>query len=382
MMKQSKRYQVSLILGVPAIFFALTIFTANLTYYATMHYVRKSVPISYKSMLDSVYLFRLQFWVVILALFSFVCGFILIYAITHPIKKLLQRAESIDHNKNFALSSKEDEIEHFCSIFDETLTLLKSHLKEKEMRDAGPLLDRLKKADQLAVLGFLSDRIAHEVRNPLGCIQGFVELMKKDMKEGDAKKTYLDTILHSIKSINRLVEELIEFSQPCSDISQFTDINQVLREALQMVQKEFNHKKIVVKEAFQEDLPCVKTNPEKIHMACLNILRNIFEFATDKEKINVTTSVTDTGSVCIRFCNKRSYIPNEDINRIFVPFFMIQNQRIGLGLSIAQHIISAHCGDIQVENDKGNGTAFMVELPVAKDAPKASKKREMALQEH
>ncbi|MGA1792230.1 MAG: ATP-binding protein, partial [bacterium] len=66
----------------------------------------------------------------------------------------------------------------------------------------------------------------------------------------------------------------------------------------------------------------------------------------------------------------------------FVPFFMIQNQRIGLGLSIAQHIISAHCGDIRVEDGQGKGTTFMVELPVAKDAPKASKKREMALQEH
>jgi len=381
-MKHSKRFQLSLILGVPLIFFALTILTANLTYYLTLFYVRKSVPMSYKSMLDSAYLLRLQFWVVILAFFAFICGFLLIYAITHPLKKLLQRAENIDYSHGSGILSKDDEIEYFCSIFDETLTLLKSHLKEKEMRDAGPLLDRLKKADQLAVLGFLSDRIAHEVRNPLGCIQGFVEIMKKEMKEGDNQKPYLDTILHSIKSINRLVEELIEFSQPCSDISQFTDINQVLEEALQMAHREFSSKKMDVREAFQEDLPYVKSNPEKIHGACLNILRNIFEFATDKDKIQVTTTMDDKGSVSIRFSNKRSYIPSEDIQRVFVPFFMIQNQRTGLGLSIAQNIISAHGGDIRVEDVEGKGTTFIVTLPAAKDAPKVAKKKEMALQGH
>ena len=381
-MKHSKRFQLSLILGVPLIFFALTILTTNLTYYLTLFYVRKSVPMSYKSMLDSAYLLRLQFWVVILAFFAFICGFLLIYAITHPLKKLLQRAENIDYSHGSGILSKDDEIEYFCSIFDETLTLLKSHLKEKEMRDAGPLLDRLKKADQLAVLGFLSDRIAHEVRNPLGCIQGFVEIMKKEMKEGDNQKPYLDTILHSIKSINRLVEELIEFSQPCSDISQFTDINQVLEEALQMAHREFSSKKMDVREAFQEDLPYVKSNPEKIHGACLNILRNIFEFATDKDKIQVTTTMDDKGSVSIRFSNKRSYIPSEDIQRVFVPFFMIQNQRTGLGLSIAQNIISAHGGDIRVEDVEGKGTTFIVTLPAAKDAPKVAKKKEMALQGH
>lgn len=385
MMKKSKSFKIRLIVSVPIIFLGITLLTANLIYFMTMYYVRNSIPLNMRYMLDSISLFHLKIWVVILALFSFLCGFFLIYAIVRPIQKLISRAEDINCYLNSSNLNNEGEIEYFYSIFDEVLSLLKCNLKEKEMRVANPLLSRLKRADQLAVLGFIADRIAHEFRNPLGCIQGFAELMKKGIKDGDAKKTYLDTILQSIKRMNMMVEELIEFSKPCTDISEFRDINQILREVVQEAQKEFSHKGIKVIEELQEDLPPVKTNPQKIYKAFLNILRNMLQFANDGEEILVDSSGTaggfvSMGFISIHFTNRRSYITADDICTLFLPFSVIKKQKIGLGLSIAQHIIAAHSGDIWVENDQKLGTTFIVELPASKNVSPLCKRGELVFQ--
>jgi signal transduction histidine kinase len=186
--------------------------------------------------------------------------------------------------------------------------------------------------------------------------------------------------------MNLLVEDLIEFSQPCTDISEFKDINQILGEVVQMAQKEFSHQGVEIRAKFQEDLPIVKTNPQKIHTAFLHILRNMLQFANSGEEITITTSgkpvgLVSTGFISIHFSNKRAYIPYEDTYSIFLPFSVIQKKKIGLGLSIAQHIISAHGGDIWVESDRDLGTTFIIELPSFKNVSIDFIKKEMALQQ-
>lgn len=356
------------------IFFAITILAANITYHLTLYYVRHSMSLNHRALLDAVYLFRLKIWVLMVALFSFVCGFLLIYAITHPLYKVLNKARDIDYYHNMPSLGDESEIDSFCSSFDEVVSLLKSHLKEKEMKIAAPLLSRVKRADQLAVLGFLSSRIAHEFRNPLGSIKGFVQLLRRDIKEGDRKRAYLDTILESIEDMNQQVEDLVEFSQPCIDVCEFRDINRILMEAVQETQRENSRKGITIKESLQEGIPTVKTNPEKIQRAFLVILRIMFQFADPSEEVLVTTSAMLPDFISIGFSTKRAFIPPEDVAQVFVPFSVIQKQRIGLGLPIAQHIISAHDGDIWIQSDQDSGTSFMIELPVAKNVLSAVRK--------
>jgi len=127
-MLKSKKFQVRLIVGVPLIFFGITILTANLTNYLTMLYVRNSIPLNSRFLLDSISFSHLKLWVLVLASFSFLCGFGLIYAIIHPMKKLIDRAENINYYLNSSDLSNEGEIEYFYSMFDEVLSLLKSNL--------------------------------------------------------------------------------------------------------------------------------------------------------------------------------------------------------------------------------------------------------------
>jgi len=365
---ESRKFQLRVIIGIPLIFFGLTIFTALITYYLTTHYISSSINLPYELKVDSPYLFRLQLWVFGVAIFSFLCGFGLIYAIIHPINKLLARAEELAsfHREGITLPSfkGDDEIERFCSIFDEVLTLLKSHLRERELREAMPLLNRVRRADQLAGLGFLSARLAHEMRNPLGSMQGLVELMDKDFQKDDVKRNYVKVILESIERLNVLVEELLKFARPGSEKLELQDINHLLKEAVNFAENGFAAKGIEVIEEYQDNLPLVQIDPQKVYQALLNIIRNAFQFTPEGGTIRIATISQPTNSIAIRFFNSGSYIPSEDLDRIFVPFFTTQKQGVGLGLCIAYHTIAAHGGHIQVESSRDSGTTFIIELPM------------------
>ena len=367
MKSDSKKFQVRLIIGIPLILLGLSILTSLITYYLTTYYISSSIDLPYKLEISSSCLFRLKFWILVVAIFSSMCGLAMVYTITNPIKKLLVKAENLttSHKKSINLpsSDKNDEIRHFYSIFDEVLTLFKSHLREKELREAMPLLDRVRKSDQLAALGFLSASLAHEIRNPLGSMQGLVELMDKDFQKGDAKKTYVKIILKSIERLNQLVEELLEFARPGSEVLEFRDINNLLAEAVSSARNEFSAKQIEVIEEYKENLSLVQIDPQKMHQAFLNIIRNAFQFTLEGGQVLIATMSRPEGFITIRFFNSGSYISSEDLDRIFVPFFTTHKEGTGLGLCIAYHTIAAHGGHIQVESSHDSGTTFIVKLP-------------------
>jgi signal transduction histidine kinase len=303
------------------------------------------------------------------AVISLLCGLGLIYAIMSPIKKLLVRAEGVTSAHGGSPRSPsvrtDDEITYFFSTFDEVLTLFKSHLREKDLREAMPLLDRVRRADQLAPLGFLSARLAHEIRNPLGSIRGLVELIQKDLQQGDSKKEYIDVILKSVDRLNLLIEELLEFSQSGSEVRELRNINELLKEAVSLARHEFRTKSVEVIEEYHDKLPLVEIDPQKIHQASLNIIRNAFQFTPEGGRVQIT-SESHPGSLSMSFFNTGSYISTEDLDTIFVPFFTTRKEGTGLGLCMAYHTISAHGGHIRVQSDRASGTTFTVELPTGR----------------
>ncbi len=364
---KSKRYFIKLNIGIPFIFFGLTVLTAVLTYYLTLYYINSSISLNKRLELNSYYLLKLQFWIFIIAIFSFLCGLILIFSITNPINKLLLKVKNLSRFQkkywNFPISKGNDDINNFYTVFDEVLSLLKTNLKEKDLKEAKPLLDRVKRSDQLAAFGLLAANMAHEIRNPLGSILGLVQLMEKDFKEGDVKKNYVNLIVKSIERLNKLVEELLEFARPHSDSREPTDINKLVKEASFMAKQEFTGKAINVLEKYQKDLPFIQSDRQRLHQAFLNILRNTFLFSNEGGNIHIQTLYEDD-FISILFFNTGSYIPEDDLEMIFLPFFTTRKNGIGLGLCIANHTISTYGGSISVKSDKKTGTTFIVKLPI------------------
>jgi len=192
----------------------------------------------------------------------------------------------------------------------------------KDLAGIKSIREKISRTEQLAYLGTLISGISHEVRNPLGSIRGLTELIDREIKEEDPKKVYTKTMLDEIDRLNNIVEDLLNLGQPPRSELIPLDISQILSTTVSIARERFN-KAIEVVEDYQDGLPEVIGDRERLTQAFLNILINAFD-----------------------------------------PFFTTKQKGSGLGLTIAKNIIDAHGGDIKVKTEKGKGTTFNITLPI------------------
>lgn len=232
----------------------------------------------------------------------------------------------------------------------------------------------IKQADQLAGLGTMAAGIAHEIRNPLTSIRGLIELIREDLKEADPNRKYADTIIKEVDRVNRLVQEVLDFAQTEPAEPEPRDVNDLLRQAINTSRYRLPDKKVTVVEDLGKDLPPVLARPEKLTQAFENLLVNAIEATPEGGSVRITSSLANGSQyptpekagprrLVIRFSNTGSFIPPEEIDKVFLPFFTTKSEGTGLGLPITHRIISAHGGKITVESDRKAGTTFEVELP-------------------
>lgn len=240
---------------------------------------------------------------------------------------------------------------------------------------------QMERMNRLASLGSLVAGLAHEIRNPLGSLKGLTQLLGEDLPEDDKKLQYTEIIIKEIDRLNKVVEELLSFAQPTAAVFEARDINEIVRDALLMVQASFHSKPIQVVERYDPNLPKVVVERDRLVQAILNILNNAFEATPDQGRIIIETrrgkdgdlgtspeKATFPRSVIIDFFNTGTAISFEDAERMFDPFFTTKEKGTGLGLAIAQQVATAHGGSLRVinrpETDQQEGVTFRMELPV------------------
>ncbi len=226
------------------------------------------------------------------------------------------------------------------------------------LRDASEkrrIREQIKRADQLALLGEMAARVAHEVRTPLAAIRGLVELLQADLAEHDRPRQYLERALQAIDRQERLVETLLSFTHPEPESWQPVFVQELLegliaawpgrRPSLTM----------------ERSLMPVDGDPVLLGEVFTNLIQNALE-ASGEGEVAVRGLMND-GSVKVTVTNEGAAIPPELQERIFQPFFTTKPKGTGLGLAIARQIVEAHHGAIRVESDGRTTTTFVVELP-------------------
>jgi len=236
-------------------------------------------------------------------------------------------------------------------------------LNIKDLNEIDSIQKRIQQTEQLTRLGSLAAGMAHEIRNPLGSLRGLTELIQQDLTPGDKRRGYTDSILKEIDRLNRLVEDLFSFAYAHHLSTETADINRIVREALSFAQYEFPKKNIKVNERYNSNLPQVLGDQEKLREAFLNILLNAFQTTPEGESVSVFTESESPSTIVVGFANTGTYIPPAERENIFRPFFTTREQGTGLGLPIAQQIVSVHHGKIEVESDPEYGTTFRIKLP-------------------
>lgn len=237
----------------------------------------------------------------------------------------------------------------------------------KDLARLRQVQDQMQRADRLASLGTLAAGVAHEVRNPLGSIKGLVQLLSEDLQDTQ-KRRYAEIIIQEVDRLNRVVADLLKFAQPSSSELKAARLNDLVRQAVILAGFEKMKKEVTLREEYDDQIPEMEVEGERLVQAFLNILLNAIQAIPESGEVWVKTALV--GAVreapllaVVEIGNTHSVIPARDLKKIFDPFYTTKEQGTGLGLTIAHQIITAHGGKIEVKsgNDK---TVFTIELPI------------------
>lgn len=220
---------------------------------------------------------------------------------------------------------------------------------------------RMAQTERLATLGELMAGVAHEVRNPLTAMRGYVQLLQK--QSGDTPQgEYLTIVLNEIDAINKVIQQLLDFSKPRSHQWQRTSLNSLVEEALSLVKTSSIQARIHFTVELDATLPPLVADKELLRQVVLNLLINAIQAIAARGSITIRSRRDKPGyqSVCIE--DDGCGIPRHNQKKIFDPFFTTKASGTGLGLALSQRIINAHQGDIHLSSTPGH-TVFTLILP-------------------
>ena len=229
--------------------------------------------------------------------------------------------------------------------------------------------EQMSQTEKLTSLGLLAAGVAHEVNTPLAVISNYIQMLAKQMPDGDPRQSLIDKIVKQTFRASEIVNNLLNFSRTGAAEATSVDVNRVVEETLSLVAHPLKASQIQIVKDLSESLPPVHGSANKLQQVFLNLFLNARDAMPNGGMLEVRTAA-DNGSVEIEIADTGAGIRREDINRIFDPFFTTKSngRGTGLGLSVSYGIIKEHAGKIDVRSTPGKGTSFHVEFPAARKA--------------
>lgn len=229
--------------------------------------------------------------------------------------------------------------------------------------------------EKMSSIGVLATGIAHEINNPLTSVAGYAEALLRRFRDEPALKNdsrldvfphYLEVIVRESYRCKGTIDHLLSFSRRSDGSASLVDMNGIVMEILELLRHNLAYRQIDVITDLRGDLPRVMGDPSGLRQVCMNLLVNAHQAIKGKGEVTVTTDYTEDGMVAIRIGDTGCGIAPDAIDRIWDPFFTTKEvgKGIGLGLALTYDIVKRHGGEIQVESRVGEGSQFMVLLPV------------------
>lgn len=230
--------------------------------------------------------------------------------------------------------------------------------------------EEIRRADQLAFLGGMAARVAHEIRTPMATVRGLVELLQADLPEQDnTRRQYIDRVLQAVDRQDRLVEDMLTLSHPEPENLEPVNVRELVDEIVRDMPAD---PRLRVQGAVAIAMPAIPGDAFRLHEVFNNLIRNAVEATPPTGVVEVRVEAPERGLVRVAVRNTGVGIPTEIRERIFQPFFTTKVKGTGLGLAIAKHIVEAHRGTLRVESDGSTETIFVVELPTTQPASTSS----------
>ncbi|MCA1029678.1 PAS domain-containing protein [Bacillus timonensis] len=224
-------------------------------------------------------------------------------------------------------------------------------------------INHLIQSEKLTTAGQLSAGIAHEIRNPLTSIKGFLQLLEKRVPKEEHH--YVEIMRDEIDKIERITGEMLSLSKPQATKFSQQPICTLLNEVITLLEPQAVLKNIEIIKAYKEKELIIECDKSQLKQVFINLIKNAIEAMDSGGTVKINIEEKDN-EVLIHIMDQGEGIPAEIVHRIKEPFFTTKGTGTGLGLTICSNIMTEHQGDLTVKSEQGKGTTFTVTLPLTR----------------
>ncbi len=225
-------------------------------------------------------------------------------------------------------------------------------------------LEKVQKSEKLALVGQLAAGLAHEIRNPLTSVKGFVQLIQAK-KGQETPAFYLDIILDELNRIDQIVSEMVLLAKPAPLKLSTINAAHLAQEVVNLLQPQALMQEITLQLSSVPDLADIEGEANQLKQVFINLIKNSIESMPDGGKVVVSlANHSSKPGVVIKVSDTGCGISSEHLNKLGSPFFSTKELGTGLGLMVTYRIIQNHHGEVSVTSSYGEGTTFTLTLPL------------------
>ncbi|PYZ91614.1 hypothetical protein CR194_18445 [Salipaludibacillus keqinensis] len=248
-------------------------------------------------------------------------------------------------------------------IHDELLVVFYDLTEKREMER------ELLRSEKLKVVGEMSAGFAHEIRNPLTTIKGFIQLFNEQDREDNLK--YYPIVIEEIDRINKIMNELLNIANPNpSNEKTNVDVEDILQDIVLLQESQMKKNHIELETFLHGNLPELHMNRDKMKQVLINLIQNGIEAMPDGGRMNIRTYLEGEEAdkvVMISIEDTGAGMDRETVEKLGTPFYTTKETGTGLGLTVSYSVVEDMNGSINVSSEKGKGTTFTICLPVQAD---------------
>lgn len=225
--------------------------------------------------------------------------------------------------------------------------------------------EKNKQKEKLALVGELASGIAHEIRNPLTSIKGFIQLISQK-KGQDIPPFYIETILEELERIEQIVGEMVVLAEPAPETKRKVSLYSILQETFNLMSPQASMKEVKLILELEPGLPYIWGISNQLKQVFINVIKNGMEaiehdgtvtIKASRQSKHIVITITDTGKG----------MSKETLKKVGTPFFSTKDMGTGLGLVITFRLIQNHKGKIFIQSEEGIGTEFKIVFPISEE---------------
>ncbi|MDD9269103.1 ATP-binding protein [Paenibacillus sp. GCM10023248] len=221
----------------------------------------------------------------------------------------------------------------------------------------------LLESEKLTAVGQLAASIAHEIRNPLTSLKGFIQLIEKNVR--GVNPEYFNIMTDELTRIEIITNELLFLAKPQAQEFKSEQVGKIIHDVVMLLSSQALINRIEIKAVDVDDLPAVACVAAQLKQVFINLIKNAMEAMPDGGEIRIAAARPNPDTILVQVMDQGKGIPEEAIAKIGSPFYTTKENGTGLGMMATMKIIESHGGTVRISSREGKGTTISIHLPIA-----------------